>query len=494
MDSTARKEQLSSSSSHAGPITRAGKRSIAQISSTLPSSQKSRRTKEVEDSKAILDFIDKTAEEALRYADSLRSKRSVEDYSYVIKYHADNSVENVTLPSDFNTRTNDIDRLIAFLIKTCELFVTVENPKVPKQEEEIPDVLSKYISGIITAFASETKLPTVWKEKDQPMEIAKQAILWKRFEGWFVHNDVKPTHQFRFCHPTISGSGEKTSFNKFYTLLSKQSGEHSGQRAKLVKTLIQLACTGHAVRDISNVLDAHRISKAEISRDAKPQAEDKTKRRRKDAPKTFVTKILWDPVTFPFLTQCEKEYLNALKAEHTGKIKTFTAAWERLPAVEQYVQYKPELLKLKDLYQKYYQEVDRASTRLHRRRMLFESYLRNNKIAEPKGPKLLKSTVAHFETQKAKPLKEVEFAFVMDPRNVLLPAGHGRFTNPNDAVGDDSQIWEKTAAVCNEFYTKYPDYSTKHYTDNVLICKTTNVFKNLSVREDEEMDEDSSIE
>lgn len=489
MEGVDQKSTSSNLNPNCGPSTRSTKRGISLITTALPSARASRKQKIAKDNKSMLAFINKTAEEALQKADSFRSKRTVEDYSYVIRYATDASVQDITLPSDFDQHVNDIDRLIAFLIATVGITLVVEDSKITKVAEEVPDVLKKYASGIITAFASEATLPTVWKEKDQPMEIAKQAILWKRFEGWFDHKGVKPTHAFRFCHPTISGSGEKTSFSRFYTLLAQQSGEYSGQRAKLIKTLIQLATSGHAVKEVRTVLDAHKISKAEICRAAKPQTEDKTKKRRKNAPKSYVTKQLWDPETFPFLSQCEKNYLKSLKSVFTSNIKTATDAWERLGSVEQYLNYKVKLQELKDLYQKYYQEVDRISTRLHRRRMLFESYLRKNKLAEPKGTKLLKSTVAHFETQKARPTNDREFAFVMDPRNVLQPAAHHRFTNPEVGAGDGSDLWNKVVAVCEEFKDKYPDYETKHYTDNVMLCKTTNIFDNLTIEGDIDHDE-----
>lgn len=237
------------------------------------------------------------------------------------------------------------------------------------------------------------------------------------------------------------------------------------------------------MKDVDHVLNAHKISKAEICRAAKPQTEDKSKKRRKGAPKTYTTKQLWDPETFPFLSQYEKNYLKQLKLVHTSIIKKFTLAWEATSAVNQYHLYKTKLTELKDLYQKYYQEVDRLSTRMHRRRMLFESYLRRNKLADPKGAKLLKSTVAHFETQKATPINDDEFAYVMDPRNVLQPIAHSRFINPSVIANDGSDISNAIVSVVNEFWDRYPEYDTKHYTDNVMLCKTTNIFDNLSIAE-----------
>jgi hypothetical protein len=462
------------------------KRTISQLAGELPSSREARKQKATKNNEVIVSFINQTAEQVLQEADSMRSRRAVADYSYVLNYGVDNRVESVTLPADFNTNTNSIDKLIAYLVKICELEVIVEDTRVNKLEEDVPDILTKYVSGIITAFASEAILPTVWKEKDQPMEIAKQAILWKRFEGWFTHKDLKPTHQFRFCSPTVSGSGEKTSFNKFYVLLSKQTGEHSAQRAKLVKSLIQIASVAHAIKDISTVLDAHKISKAEICREAKPQTEDKTKKRRKGMSKTYITKQIWDPETFPFLTQCEKLYLKSLKSVYTKAIKAKSDEWDDLPSLDQYINYKTELSKFKKLYQNYYQEVDRISTRLHRRRTLFETYLRKNNIADPKGTKLLKSTVAHFETQKATPKNLYEFALVMDPRNVLQPVVHGRFTNPNVTGDNQDETWATAGAVCDDFHSKYPDYNTAPYTDNITLCRTTNIFRNLKISEDDE--------
>jgi hypothetical protein len=482
----------SSQSSSVSDSKSKGKRCISQLDGPLPSSSTAKRKMDVNLSEQIQQFIDKTAEDLLYEADSQRSKRSVHDYSFVITYDMHQNIEFVTLPSHFNEKVTEVDKLIAFLLKVCDIPAHVEKSNMHKGEETVPDLLSQYISGIVLAFASEAKLPTVWKEKDKAVEVAKQAVLWKRFMGYFVQNEMKLTHQFRFCAPSVSGDGEKTAFNKFYTLLSKQDGVYSEAKAKLIKTLIQVASVARAFKDVDNVLDAHKISVAEISREAKPQTEDKSKKRRKDAAKTYVVKTLWDPETFPFLTHLEKLHLKERRKVHTSRIKTVTDQWNTSTSIYQYTHYKEVLKTLKDLYTKYYQEVDRMSTSLHRRRMLFESYLRRHKLSDPQGTKLLKSTVAHYESEKANPKKTKDFAIVMDPRNVLQPATHYLVTNRTNLDGNADPVVTSANDIVNEFFHLYPHYITNSYTDNIAICKTTNAFSFLSVDENAQYDEDEA--
>jgi hypothetical protein len=240
--STSTQSSSSQSDTRPKPVTRSGKRPISQLTGTLPSAKQARNTSEKKADKAVHAHIDKCADELLEWADSQKNKRTVADYSYVVRYAPDNSIKDITLPGDFSTHNNEIDKLIAFLVKVGQVTVIVEPAKVPKTAIEVPDLIKKYIAGVVLAITDEAELPHQWKEKNDPTDIAKQAVLWKRMMAGLENEDIRLTHPLAFAHASVTGTGEKAAFSNFFSALAKVEGHYSVQQAKAIKVLITHAC------------------------------------------------------------------------------------------------------------------------------------------------------------------------------------------------------------------------------------------------------------
>lgn len=466
------------------------RRSISQLSTALPSSKKARHTSERKADETVKTHIMKCADELLEWADSQKNKRTIADYSYVIRYHPDGSIADLTLPSDFSEHNNEIDKLIAFLVTVGEVNVVVEAAKVRKTLIEVPDLIKKYIAGVVLAITDEAKLPHQWKEKNDPTDIAKQAVLWKRMMASIENRNFQITHPFAFAHASVTGTGEKAAFSSFFTALAKLEGHYAVQQAKAVKILITHACRCRSL-DPTEVLNAHKISKAELNRNAKPRTLDTSKSRRRNVAKTYIVKELWDPESFPFLTRLEKQVIKARKEFYMNDINLAAATFERASGLQQYIEWKTYLSNQKNLYQKLYQEVDRISTALHRRRISFETYLSHTKIAIVKGTKLEKSTVSHFEREVQNPTDKVAFALVMDPRNVI-PTSMGHCVADREALDNlEGPIGMASKGLITDFNSKYPDYINTAYVDNVDMCRNINIFTKLYLDEEDEGDEEA---
>jgi ribosomal protein L20A (L18A) len=491
--STSVSSSSSQSPTQVGPNLRSNKRRIGQLSGALPSTKESRKSTEKKANEAVLSHIKTCSEQLLEWADSQRNRRTVADYSYVVSYDVDNSIKDITLPNDFHNHNNEIDKLIAFLIRVGEVNVLVEPAKVPKTQIDVPDIIKKYIAGVVLAITGEAELPHQWKQKNDPTDIARQAVLWKRMIAWLDIEDIKTTHPFAFAHASVTGTGEKAAFSSFFSSLAKVEGHYAVQQAKAIKILISHACNSRAM-DCRAVLDSHRISRAELNRNAKPRTLDTSKAKRRGAQKIYIVKPLWDPETFPFLTRTEKLLIKARKESCMQEINESAGAFEKLNGLKQYEHWGYYLKKQKTLYQKLYQEVDRISTSLHRRRISFETYLSHTKIATVKGTKLEKSTVSHFEKEVQNPTKVAAFALVMDPRNVL-PTSLGHLVANRDALANvEGPIGKAAQALISEFFEKYPDYTTTAYVDNVEMCRNTNIFEKLYIDDDKESnDSDMAI-